>query len=264
MPNEEVGFLKRIRAFVVLAATLALVGSQQAQAQTQTITLVSDTSWEVFNGDPASGAATSLGFAQTVCLKASAPLNCPAGATLYGFGGTGWSADLSSIPGAFWIWAPGITGTTAPAENAEFFFARKIQIKGAPTAGTILVAVDDLAEVRVNGNVVGSTGSTTDASLASAAASSLTSFDITPHLKEGANTITIRGQNGEGHFAGCTNCTYSDHPAGVVFGASITFVAADDDDDDDGDDDEDDDDHDDDDEDDDEDDDDDDDDGEED
>jgi hypothetical protein len=232
VPDEEVEFMKRIRAFVVLAATLALVGVQQAHAQTQTITLVSDTSWEVFNGDPASGAATSAGFAQAVCLNASAPVNCPAGATLYGHGGTGWSADLSSIPGALWIWAPGITGATAPAELAEFFFVRKIKIKGTPTAGTILVAADDLAEIRVNGNVVGATGSTTDASLASAAASSLTSFDITPHLKKGANTITVRGQNGIGAFAGCMNCTYSQHPAGVVFGASITFVAADDDDDD--------------------------------
>ena len=236
--------MKRIRAFVVVAATLALVGVQQAHAQTQTITLVSDTSWEVFNGDPASGAATSAGFAQAVCLNASAPVNCPAGATLYGYGGTGWSTDLSSIPGALWIWAPGITGATAPVELAEFFFVRKIKIKGTPTAGTILVAVDDLAEIRVNGNVVGATGSTTDASLASAAASSLTSFDITPHLKQGANTITVRGQNGIGAFAGCMNCTYSQHPAGVVFGASISFVAAGDDDDDgdDGDDDEDDDD----------------------
>lgn len=223
--------MRRIRACVVLAAMLALVGAQQVQAQTQTITLVSDTSWEVFNADPASSAATSLGFAQTVCLNASAPVNCPAGATLYGFAGTAWSAALSSIPGAFWIWAPGITGTTAPAENAEFFFAKRIKVKGSPTGGAIHVAADDFAEVRVNGNVVGSTGSTTDASLAGAAASSLTSFDITPHLKKGINTITIRGVNGEGHFAGCTNCTYAQHPAGVVFGASITYAAKDDDDD---------------------------------
>jgi hypothetical protein len=216
--------MKRIRTFVVLAATLALVGSQQAQAQTQTITLVSDTSWEVFNGDPASGPATSLGFAQKVCLNASAPANCPAGATLYGHGGGGWLANLSSIPGALWIWAPGITGATAPAELAEFFFVKEIMIKGTPTAGTIQVAADDLAEVRVNGTIVGTTGSATDVSLASAAPNSLKSFDITPHLTAGVNTITIRGQNGIGAFAGCTNCTYSQHPAGVVFGASITFV----------------------------------------
>jgi hypothetical protein len=233
--------MKRIHTFVVLAAMLALVGAQQAQAQTQTITLVSDTSWEVFDGDPASGPATSLGFAQTVCLNASAPANCPAGATLYGHPAAGWSADLSSIPGAFWIWAPGITGATAPAELAEFFFVKKITINGTATTGTVQVAADDLAEVRVNGTIVGTTGSATDVSLASAAPNSLTSFDITPHLTAGANTITIRGQNGIGAFAGCTNCTYAQHPAGVVFGGSVIFVADEDDDDEDEDDDDDDD-----------------------
>ena len=240
--------VKRISTFVVLAAMLAFVGSQQALAQAQTATLVSDTSWEVFDGDPASGSATSLGFAQPVCLNASAPANCPAGATLYGFADPGWTADLSSIPGAVWIWAPAITGATAPAELAEFFFVRKIKIKGVPKAGTIQVAADDLAEIRVNGSIVGTTGSTTDASLASASANALTSFDITAQLIKGVNVITVRGQNGEGSFAGCTNCAYSRHPAGIVLGASISFVAADDEDDDEDDDDEDDDDEDDDDE----------------
>jgi len=216
--------VKRISTFVVLAAMLALVGSQQASAQTQTVTLVSDTSWEVFDGDPASGSATSLGFAQTVCLNASAPANCPGGATLYGYAGTGWTAGLSSIPGAVWIWAPGITGATAPAELAEFFFVKSIKITGAPTAGTIQVAVDDLAEIRVNGNIVGTTGSTTDSSLAAASANSLKSFDITPQLIKGVNTLTVRGQNGNGSFAACTNCTYSEHPAGIVLGALITFA----------------------------------------
>jgi hypothetical protein len=240
--------MMRTRIFVILAASLALLGFQQAQAQAQadTITLVSDTTWEVFNADPALGPATSLGFAQTVCLHTAptpAPANCPPGATVYGFGGAGWEADLSSIPGAFWIWAPGITGTTAPAELAEYFFAKRIQINGKPTAGAVLIAADDFAEVRVNGTAVGTTGSTTDISLATAAASSLKSIDISAHLKAGANWITIRGQNGEAAFAGCTTCTYAQHPAGVVFGVSITSVTdEDDDDEDDEDDDEDDDD----------------------
>jgi hypothetical protein len=236
--------VKRISTFVVLAAMLALVGSQQAFAQPHTVTRVSNTSWKVFDGDPASGSATLLGFAQPVCLDASipAPANCPAGATDYQFAGTGWTADLSSIPGAVWIWAPGITKDTAPAELAQYFFVRKIKIKGVPKAGTIQVAADDFAEVRVNGSIVGTIGSTTDASLASAAANVLTSFDITAQLKKGKNVITVRGQNGEGSFAGCTDCTYQLHPAGIVLGASITFAAADDEDDEDEDEDEDDDD----------------------
>ena len=87
-----------------------------AEAQTGTITIVSDATWVV--SDPA---GNFLGSAQNVCLNASVPSNCPAGATLYGFS-AGWAANLSSIPGATWIWAPGITAETSPAFPTEFLF----------------------------------------------------------------------------------------------------------------------------------------------
>lgn len=138
---------------------------------------------------------------------------------------TGTDAGIPNtllIPGATWIWAPGITAATAPAELAQFFFTKSITLGATPTAANILVAADDFAEVRVNGTVVGTTGSTTDSSVAFVAANSLISFNIQPHLTAGANTITIRGQNGTGAFASCTNCTYQQHPAGILVGGSIT------------------------------------------
>jgi uncharacterized repeat protein (TIGR01451 family) len=188
-----------------------------------TINLVSDTSWQVFAVDPATPGATPLGFAQYVCLNANAPPNCPPGATLYGYPFSGWAIDLSRIPGAARIWAPGITGTTSPAALAQYYFVHNVDLPGAPTAGTFSLAADDFAELRVNGTVVGSRGSTTDAGLAGQASGSLgDAFDIRPFLTAGANTIVVRAQNGT--FGGC--CTYAQNPAGVVFGGSITAEVA--------------------------------------
>ena len=160
-----------------------------------------------------------MGFAQNVCLSPSAPTNCPAGATLLS-SGSGWSANLSSIPGATWIYAPGITSTTAPAFPAEFFFSKAFNFPGTPTGGTIFVAVDDFAEVLVNNMSVGTTGSLTDSSLAGSAQSSLAMFNIGPFLIPGTNIITIRVANG---LFGCGPGPYSCNPAGVVFGGSFQF-----------------------------------------
>ena len=212
--------MKRIVALAVLGAAL-VVGVQAAQASVKTSRYVSNTTWHTFTGVPPNG---PIGHAQTVCLNATAPANCPAGATLYDHPGGGWSADLSTIPHAFWIWAPGITKDTHPAELAQYFFSKRIRIGGDPVSGTISIAADDFAAVRVNGHFVGKVGSTTDAAVALAAQSNLTTFAIGPFLREGRNRITVRGQNGEGSFAGCTDCTYQQHPAGVVFGVKIRFV----------------------------------------
>lgn len=82
------------------------------------------------------------------------------------------------------------------------------------------MAVDDFAEVFVNGTSVGITGSVTDVSVASAAQSSLTTFDITLFLIAGTNVITVRAANGP---FGCGTGPYNCNPAGVVFGGSFKF-----------------------------------------
>jgi hypothetical protein len=142
---------------------------------------------------------------------------------LYGFAGSGWSANLSSIPGAAWIWAPGITGATTPAFPDVYFFSKAFNLAGAPTAGSISVAADDFAEVRVNGAVVGTIGSETDGTLAFAGQSSLTTFDITSFLVPGTNVITVRGANGN---LACGPVAYNCNPAGVVFAGSLSFQPA--------------------------------------
>jgi hypothetical protein len=201
----------------------ALAFSPGVRAQ-ETIALASDTSWDTYDADPAAGPANLLGPAQHVCLSSAQPAWCPPGAVLYTCCLSGWSLSLSSVPGASWIWGAGVTPSTAPAELAEFYFSKSFFLAGSAT-GTLHVAVDDMAEVLVNGTSIGSTGSTTNYGQAGAAQTSFAPFTLTPLLVPGWNTITIRGQNGDASFAGCTNCTYAQHPAGVVFGGTIEVAA---------------------------------------
>ncbi len=125
------------------------------------------------------------------------------------------------LPGASWIWAPGVTGSTSPAQLAQFYFTKTITLAAAPTAATFQLAVDNFAEVRVNGTIVGTYGSTSDFTAGLASQQTFKSFDILPQLTSGSNTITIRAQNAIG-FGACTTCTYQQNPAGVIFGGSIT------------------------------------------
>jgi hypothetical protein len=140
-----------------------------------------------------------------------------------------WSAypiDLSAIPAACMMWMPGVDGTS-PADLQGVYLTKQFQLGGAPIAGTIFVAVDDFATVIVNGHVVGSTGSVTDYSLASAAQSALREFALLPHLVSGQNTITVMAQNGPSSFSGgkCGPCNYVGNPAGVIFGGSLSWDA---------------------------------------
>jgi hypothetical protein len=183
-------------------ATLTTTLQSEVRTATTILTFVSDPTWG----------------AQDVCLNSSVPSTCPAGATLYGTLGSGWAADLSIIPGASWIWGAGITGTTSPAFPAEFLFSKSFVLPQSPIEGSISIAVDDFAEVIVNGASVGTTGSVTDGSLAGAAQSSLKTFDIGPFLITGTNVITVRAANGP---FGCGAGAYSCNPAGVVFGGSL-------------------------------------------
>src|SRR5262249_19050311 len=97
---------------------------------------------------------------------------------------------------------------------------------GPNPSGTIYVAVDDFAEVRVNGTVVGTTGSIGDVSAARAAQSNLMFFDLTRYLAEGENTLAIVAQNGPAAFTGgaCSPCSYATNGAGVVFGGALQYL----------------------------------------
>jgi len=186
-----------------------------------TVTYFSDSSWTVLDSS-----SVNIGAAQTVCLNSSFPSPCPGGAADYGFSGGGWGANLSAIPDAAWIWAPGVTGSSPTGvEFAMYSFTRSISVSGTPVSGEIFVSADDFAAVVVNGTQVGTVGSISDLDLAVGAQSALTMFDILPYLVSGPNLIMVVGQNGHWpSFGGCTNCTYSQNPAAVVFGGTIDFA----------------------------------------
>jgi hypothetical protein len=155
-----------------------------------------------------------------VCTNAAEP-SCPSGAFLYGINGA-WHADISQLPGAAWIWRPGIS-LSDQADLVQVVFTHKLVLHGTPS-GTLAIAADDFAEVDVNGKSVGSVGSITDVSAASAAQSALTRFDLTAELVDGENTITVIGRNGPASYGigGCGGgCTYAQNPAGVVFGGKV-------------------------------------------
>jgi hypothetical protein len=205
------------------ALTAESGASSNRAAKQQDIALPSDGSWDVYSGLQAVPAAY-LGKAQRVCSNATSPSVCPAGAIDYGYGGTDWAAHIDACEGnAHWIWAPGVTGASAPAELAEYYFVSRVSVPNRPTSAQVHVAVDDQAEVIVNGAAMGTIGSTTDSGAAWANQSKPTAIDIAGALVVGTNTITIRAANGSGVFTNCTNCTYQQNPAGVIFCVDIRY-----------------------------------------
>jgi hypothetical protein len=218
-------------ALALCAVAPAAASGSGSGGKIRTAVFVSDADWRVYTELPKRAikrGPTFLGTAQLVCPNATSPPSCPPGAVLYGWTGTGaWSADLTAIPGAAWIWAPGVTGSTSPAELARYVFAAHVFLprRAVPTAAEIFVSADDFAAVYVNGAFVGSVGSLTDPALSTTAQNALTRFDITSFVRRGPNVVAVIGQNGPPFFASCSApCTYAQHPAGVVFGGSIDFM----------------------------------------
>ena len=209
---------------LVCLCILFATGSALAQSTPTPITFTSGPDWQVYAANPSGSATTSLGLAQQVCLNYSSPQSCPNGAIVYGNpAGGGWSADLSSISGAFWIWAPKVTGSTTKADLKYYYFSKTLELPGSPTRATLSIAVDDYAKVFVNGNLAGEYGSIISVQQALAAQSALKTIDIKSFLHNGVNTITVFAQNGPNTFNGCNQCRYSQNSAGVVFGGSIEF-----------------------------------------
>ena len=91
-------------------------------------------------------------------------------------------------------------------------FSFAVVLTGRPSGGWIEIAADDYAEVRVNGAIVGSIGQS------GPAYGGLTRFDLGPFLKPGTNTVAILARNGPW----CGACPFSQNPAGVVYGGTIT------------------------------------------
>jgi hypothetical protein len=168
-----------------------------------------------------------------VCLSASVPASCPSAEPVisYNFSGSSWSADLSRIPGARWVWDGHQIVDGSAAENAEFTVTGVVNAPvcsgSTVLTGAIWVAADDFAEVFVNGALAGFTGSTTDP-LASGANQELFPIPISPFLVPGiTNVISVHAMNGPGQFTACQDCSYSSNPAAVVFGGQVGCISID-------------------------------------
>jgi hypothetical protein len=224
---------KKLATTLVTVVAIAIVVGTFAVATASagtTIPFASGSDWTAFSADPGLTpflqTPNVLGPAQRVCMSAIAPPSCAPGATIYHSPFYGWTADLSPIPGAAWIWRPGITGESTPADLADYFFSDTVILAGEPTGGTIYVSADDFAAVRVNQQLVGTIGSIVDPSLAGTH-TYLTAFDIGDFLHPGRNVITVEAQNGPAYFSGlCNPCSYALNPAGVAFGGSVGFNPA--------------------------------------
>jgi hypothetical protein len=193
-----------------------------------TLTFVSGKDWPWYGGDLSGADGGALGTAVEVCAAPAAPPDCPAGAIVYMTGtNPGWSANTSAYPAARWIWR-GDTSASGVSDLLFAVFQASFQLGSSP-AGSISIAADDYAEVRVNGAVAGSVGSITNESLAGEAQATFTTISLTPYLVAGTNTITIVGQNGPNTYVGggsvCSPCTYAHNTAGVVFGGTLTYVS---------------------------------------
>ncbi|MEO7427256.1 MAG: hypothetical protein ABI036_18860 [Fibrobacteria bacterium] len=173
--------------------------------QAVTVNIVSDATWSVLDTN-----MNDLGTAQQVCLSPTSPANCPTTATKYGYPYPGWNTNLTTIPGAKWIWASNITGATTGAANATFIFTKQFYLCGSPTSGSISVAADNAAEVFLNGISIGT----------SSGFSTLSTFTISASkIAAGLNVIKIQATNA----ANPPNCigNYQCNPAAMVFGASF-------------------------------------------
>ena len=174
----------------------------------------SDLSWSAFSASPfPPSSATSVGMALGVCHSPAVP--CSTGDLEVGNNAGQWPVDTSSIPFAKWIWLPGITGQT-PAANVNAWFEKVINVPGTPTGGSVQVAVDDGAEIYVNGTSIGRAGILDGDPIGF---DSLVTRSIPPGiLVEGNNVITVRGLNGT------TPGDYNTNPAAVIFSGTINFV----------------------------------------
>jgi hypothetical protein len=186
-----------------LALAIVVLSASNASSQT-TINFVVDGTWEAFEMNADGSQGVDLGAA--VCET--------------------WAGYGNLVPGACWMWKPGVTGATL--SDLQGVYLSKQFVLGAPISGQISVAADDFAEVRVNGHVVGSTGSVSVYNDALNAQSALKAFDLFQYLVTGLNTITVKAQNGPAAFTGgaCDPCNYSRNPAGVIFSGTLTHDAA--------------------------------------
>jgi hypothetical protein len=204
----------------------AVQASNNSNVVPSKVTIVSNSTWSTGTVAPSVSdghvlLGTSLGSAAQVCLDSNAPYPvCPSGYVDYNFnGGSGnWSAPLTAIPGARWIWAHGVTPSSSTSTRT-YYFSKTIYLPAPVIKGdvTLYAAADNYAAVFVNGvavpnATVGSTSNDNSSSFNEIHDLSIPGSDF----HTGNNTITVEGYNYP-----INGGTYQYNPAGVVFGGTL-------------------------------------------
>jgi len=208
---------------LILPLGLVLSPATPVLAASENITVVSDTSTLVINGN-VSGA--------------SYPYNAVLAWQPYGTSNDHWDKSITGhvfSTSAKWIWES--YRVVNPINGDIVDFKRSFSIPGNPTAGTLYITCDNGYELRVNGTLVGSaqladdwaTSNLTESFVHTYGWQSVESWDITPYLCLGANYFELAAANEyygslDGHHS---DGTIDNNPAGLIFEANITFTTSD-------------------------------------
>jgi hypothetical protein len=186
----------------------------EANAGDSALTFVSDATWLASSQLQDGSLGQPLGDAQCICFSGGCPC-C-------------WTSNTGAIPGACWLWKPGTSPSTVPVDLEGVYLAKIVEVPGYPDAGVLYFAADDFAEVRVNGTLVRTIGSTSDYGSAAGAQAQLTQVVISAYIVPGPNEILVHVQNGPGSFTGtsCNPCSFGQNPTGAIVGGSISYFAA--------------------------------------
>jgi hypothetical protein len=173
------------------------------------LNLVSDESWT--SSDETGPITTSL-----VCLNTNAPAGCPAQASIYGFPDSLWLAPptTGTYSRARWIWA-GDVSASARGDGDTVTFEKSFYLCDAPVGGSISIAVDDFAEVKLNGQTLATTAGYWQFNTVQVPASA---------LRTGENILTVVARNGAG-LSWCRGGEFRCNPAGVLIGATFRDAA---------------------------------------
>jgi predicted ribosomally synthesized peptide with SipW-like signal peptide len=211
-----------LQAMAQQASNNNSVPTNQPSGLPTALSFVSNSTWPTYSGRPSMGGKL-LGNAEDVCLSATVPYACPAGGVIFGYPTPNgvWTAPLTNIPGALWIWAPGVTGSTPTTTDQTVYFSKDLYIPAPVVTGTVTIyaAADNYAAVYINGNLVGQVGvygQTSSGTYNSINTITVPGSDFTT----GLNRITVEGSNTPNKYSS----VYQGNPAGVVFGGTLQLA----------------------------------------
>lgn len=126
-----------------------------------------------------------------------------------------------TISGATWVWIESNTNPAAEYASVPlggWYFQRTFVVSGTSISGTLQVDADNSEATWINGHFLGQDGSMNKDGPDNQEWSTIETYDLTPYLVSGTNTILVRALNFFDYG------TFDSNPAGLIFKADITFT----------------------------------------